>query len=118
PGQELFQFLDEEGKVRDVGSTDVNDYLRDIAGDEFTAKDFRTWAGTVLAAIALQEIEAFDSQAQAKRNVMSAIRRVAEKLGNTPAVCRTCYVHPRVIDTYLQGTMLDAMRRRTANQMA
>jgi DNA topoisomerase-1 len=118
PGQELLQYLGDDGQVRDVGSADVNEYLHEIAGEEFTAKDFRTWAGTVLAALALQEVEAFDSQAQAKRNVMAAIRRVAEKLGNTPAVCRKCYVHPRVIDSYLQGTMLDAMKRRAASEMA
>jgi DNA topoisomerase-1 len=103
--------------VRDVGSADVNEYLREVAGDEFSAKDFRTWAGTVLAALALQEFEAFDSHTEAKRNVMAAIKSVAQKLGNTPAVCRQCYVHPRVIDTYLSGTMLDAMRRRAAGAM-
>jgi DNA topoisomerase-1 len=118
PGQELFQYLDEEGQVRDVGSSDVNEYLREVAGDDFTAKDFRTWAGTVLAALALKEFEAFDSKTQARRNVMAAIKSVAKKLGNTPAVCRSCYVHPRVIDSYLQGTMLDAMRRRAADAMA
>jgi DNA topoisomerase I len=118
PGQELFQYLDEDGHARDVSSTDVNEYLREIAGDDFTAKDFRTWAGTVLAAVALQEFEAFDTETQAKRNVMAAIRSVAQRLGNTPAVCRSGYVHPRVIDAYLQGTTLDAMRRRTAEAMA
>jgi len=118
PGQELFQYQDEDGEVRDVSSTDVNEYLRGIAGDDFTAKDFRTWAGTVLAAVALQEFEAFDTETQAKRNVMAAIRSVAQRLGNTPAVCRSGYVHPRVIDAYLQGTTLDAMRRRTADAMA
>jgi DNA topoisomerase-1 len=117
PGQELFQYLDDEGRVCDVGSSDVNEYLRELAGDDFTAKDFRTWAGTVLAALALQEFEAFDSETQAKRNVMAAIKSVAKKLGNTPAVCRSCYVHPRVIDAYLQGTTLDTMRRRTADAM-
>lgn len=117
PGQELFQYLDEDGQVRDVGSSDVNEYLREVAGDDFTAKDFRTWAGTVLAALALKEFEAFDSATQAKRNVMAAIKSVAQKLGNTPAVCRSCYVHPRVIDSYLQGSMLDAMRRRAAEAM-
>ena len=104
--------------MRDVGSSDVNEYLREVAGDDFTAKDFRTWAGTVLAALALKEFEAFDSETQAKRNVMAAIKSVAQRLGNTPAVCRSCYVHPRVIDTYLQGAMLDAMRRRAAGAMA
>jgi DNA topoisomerase I len=118
PGQELFQYLDEDGEARDVSSTDVNEYLRDIAGDDFTAKDFRTWAGTILVAVALQEFEAFDTETQAKRNVMAAIRSVAQRLGNTPAVCRSGYVHPRVIDAYLQGTTLDAMRRRTAEAMA
>jgi DNA topoisomerase-1 len=118
PGQQLFQYEDEDGDVRDVSSTDVNEYLREVAGDAFTAKDFRTWAGTVLAAVALQEFEAFDSETQAKRNVMAAIRSVAQRLGNTPAVCRSGYVHPRVIDAYLQGTMLDTMRRRTADAMA
>jgi DNA topoisomerase I len=118
PGQELFQYLDDDGTVRDVGSADVNEYLREVAGDDFTAKDFRTWAGTVLAALALKEFEAFDSETQAKRNVMAAIKSVAQRLGNTPAVCRSCYVHPRVIDTYLQGAMLDAMRRRAAGAMA
>jgi DNA topoisomerase I len=118
PGQELFQYLDDKGQVCDVGSEDVNEYLHEVAGDEFTAKDFRTWAGTVLAAVALREFEKFDSETQAKRNVMAAIRRVAEKLGNTPAVCRQSYIHPRIIDMYLQGTMLDAMRRRTAAAMS
>jgi DNA topoisomerase I len=118
PGQELFQYVDEEDKVRDIGSEEVNEYLREVAGDDFTAKDFRTWAGTVLAALALQEFKTFDSQAEAKRNVMAAIRRVAERLGNTPAVCRQGYIHPRVIDAYLQGTMRDAMRRRAASAMS
>lgn len=117
PGQELFQYLDEEGKVQDVRSNDVNGYMREVAGHEFSAKDFRTWAGTVLAAMALQEFEAFDSQTKAKKNVMAAIRRVAEKLGNTPTVCRKCYIHPRIIDAYLQGTTLDAIRRRAAGAM-
>lgn len=117
PGQELFQYEDDDGTVHDVGSADVNEYLREISGADFSAKDFRTWAGTVLAALALKEFEAFDSEAQAKRNVMAAVKSVAQKLGNTPAVCRKCYVHPRVIDTYLNGTMLDAMRRRTADAM-
>ncbi|HEX3148990.1 MAG TPA: DNA topoisomerase IB [Gemmataceae bacterium] len=117
PGQELFQYVNDDGEVCDVGSADVNQYIRDVAGDDFTAKDFRTWAGTVLAALALKEFEAFDSETQAKRNVMAAIKSVAQRLGNTPAVCRTSYIHPRIIDAYLQGTMLDAMRRRAANAM-
>jgi DNA topoisomerase-1 len=112
PGQELFQWVDEDGQVRDVNSADVNDYLREVAGADFTAKDFRTWAGTVLAARALQEFEAFDSQAQAKRNVVRAIEAVAKRLGNTRAVCRKCYVHPAVIDAYLDGSLLKTLRGR------
>jgi DNA topoisomerase-1 len=98
--------------VRDVGSQDVNDYLREATGADFTAKDFRTWAGTVLASLALQEFEAFDSQVQAKKNVVRAIEAVAGRLGNTPSVCRKCYVHPAVIESYLDGTLAAALRRR------
>src|SRR5262249_38837707 len=82
PGQELFQYLDEQRQPRAVGSADVNDYLRAISGEEFTAKDFRTWAGTVLAAMALQEVGVFGSDAQAEKYVVQAIERVAERLGN------------------------------------
>ncbi len=112
PGQELFQWVDEEGEVHDVNSADVNDYLREVVGHEFTAKDFRTWAGTVLAARALQEFQTFDSQAQARRNVVRAIEEVARRLGNTRAVCRKCYVHPAVLDAYLDGTLLQTLRKR------
>jgi DNA topoisomerase-1 len=110
PGQELFAYLDADGEVRSVGSADVNDYLREISGQEFTAKDFRTWSGTVLAAWALREFTEVDSEAQAKRNVVAAIERVAEWLGNTPAVSRRSYVHPSVIDAYLDGDVVRAAR--------
>jgi DNA topoisomerase-1 len=106
PGEELLQYLDDDGNVRDIGSSDVNEYLREITGQPFTAKDFRTWAGTVLAARALQEFQQVDSQAQAKKNVVHAIEEVAKKLGNTRAVCRKCYVHPAVIDSYMDGSLL------------
>ncbi|BCM85611.1 DNA topoisomerase IB [Methylobacterium indicum] len=106
PGQELFQYLDEDGVQRDVTSADVNAYLREITGRDITAKDFRTWSGTVLAAMALREFEAFDSEAMAKRNVRTAIERVAERLGNTPTICRKCYVHPEILDCYLEGELL------------
>ena len=112
PGQELFQYLDEDNHPRDVNSADVNHYLQEVSGCDFTAKDFRTWAGTVLASMALQEFEAFDSETQAKKNVVAAIERVAEKLGNTPSVCRKCYVHPEVILAYLDGSMLTTLRQR------
>ena len=106
PGEELLQYVDDEGNVRDIGSADVNQYLQDITGQPFTAKDFRTWAGTVLAARALQEFQQVDSQAQAKKNVVNAIEQVAMKLGNTRAVCRKCYIHPTVINSYLDGSLL------------
>ena len=112
PGQELFQYLDDDGERRSIDSADVNDYLRDISGDDFTAKDFRTWRGTVLAAWALKEFEQFDSEAQAKQNVVRAIEQVAEQLGNTPAVSRKSYVHPSVIDAYLDGDVVREVRRR------
>jgi DNA topoisomerase-1 len=100
-----------------VGSSDVNDYLRTIAGEDYTAKDFRTWSGTVLAALALQEFEKFDSEAQAKKNIVRAIESVAQKLGNTPSICRKCYVHPAVIDAYLEGAVLQVLRERTEEKL-
>src|SRR5207248_2529534 len=109
PGEDLFQYVDENGERRTIGSGDVNDYLREISGADFTAKDFRTWAGTVLAALALQAFEEFDSAAQAKRNIVQAIESVAERLGNTPAVCRKCYVHPAIVEAYVDGTMLETL---------
>jgi DNA topoisomerase I len=118
PGQELFQYVDESGQVCDVKSDHVNDYLHQIAGEEFTAKDFRTWAGTVLAVIALREFEAFDTKAGAKKNIVRAIESVARRLGNTPSVCRKCYIHPAVLDAYLDGTMLDSMRQKTEEELA
>src|SRR3954449_7588135 len=117
PGQELFEYMDEDGNVQDLGSADVNEYLREISGEDFTAKDFRTWAGTVLAAMALQEFEAFDSDTQAKKNVVRAIERVSERLGNTPSVCRKCYVHPAILESYLDGSMIESLRRRAKEEM-
>ena len=117
PGQELFQFVDEKGEVRDVRSEDVNEYLREISGEDFTAKDFRTWAGTVLAAKLLQEFKEFDSQAAAKRNVVLAIEHVAGRLGNTKAICRKCYIHPAVIDAYLEKSLIQTVRDETAREL-
>jgi DNA topoisomerase-1 len=116
-GQELFQFVDEKGDVRDVGSHDVNEYLRELSGEDFTAKDFRTWAGTVLAAKILQEFKEFDSQAVAKRNVVRAIEHVAGRLGNTKAVCRKCYIHPAVIDAYLEKSLIETVREETGREL-
>jgi DNA topoisomerase-1 len=117
PGQDLFQYIDDDGETHTVGSSDVNDYLRTISGEDYTAKDFRTWSGTVLAALALQEFEKFDSEAQAKKNIVRAIESVAQKLGNTPSICRKCYVHPAVIEAYLEGAVLQVLRERTEEQL-
>ena len=106
PGQELFAYVDEAGEIHSVGSADVNDYLREITGQDFTAKDFRTWAGTVLALRALQHYPTFDSVAEAKRNIAAAIESVARTLGNTKAVCRKSYIHPTLIEAYLDGGSL------------
>ncbi|MDB6060929.1 MAG: topoisomerase [Verrucomicrobiaceae bacterium] len=130
PGQDLFQYIDDDGERHTVSSSDVNDYLKDITGEDFTAKDFRTWAGTVLAAATLHEsdLEAakkIEQQAELERKavenknnnheesadkkiIVEAIKTVAAQLGNTPAICRRCYVHPRVIDAYLDGSLLSA----------
>jgi DNA topoisomerase-1 len=106
PGQELLQYLDDEGKPQDVTSTDVNAYLKQITGKNITAKDFRTWAGTVLAAMALNELKSFDSAAQAKLNLRTAIENVASRLGNTATICRKCYVHPEILTSYLDGNLI------------
>lgn len=108
-GQELFKYVDEEGRVRDVSSGDVNAYLREISGQPFTAKDFRTWTGTVLAAMALKGLEAFDTQTRAKKNIVEAIEAVAKRLGNTPSVCRKCYVHPEILNAYLDGDLVSQL---------
>jgi DNA topoisomerase-1 len=106
PGQDLFQYLDENGERQSVSSADVNAYLKEITGRDITAKDFRTWAGTVLAALALAEFEEFDNQAKAKKNIRAAIEKVSSRLGNTPSICRKCYVHPEVFSSYLDGGLL------------
>ena len=114
PGQELFQYYDEKGHRQKVDSSDVNDYLRQMTGQEFTAKDFRTWAGTVLAALALYELGKFDSQAAARRNVTQAVESVARRLGNTPAICRKCYIHPAILQAYLAGSTVELGRNRAS----
>jgi DNA topoisomerase-1 len=117
PGQELFQYVDGDEEVHDVGSADVNEYLRKISGLDVTAKDFRTWAGTTLAAHALREFEEFDSDAAAKRNITSAIERVAERLGNTKAICRKCYVHPAIIDAYMDRSLVRLLKSRAEKEL-
>jgi DNA topoisomerase-1 len=111
PGQHLFQYVGDDGEAIDIDSEDVNDYLRAATGEDFTAKDFRTWSGTVLAAWALEDLGAAGSPAGAKRQVVRAVESVAKELGNTPAVCRSCYVHPGVIDAHLEGNLARGLGR-------
>ncbi len=118
PGEELFQYLGSNGERHVVDSADVNDYLRSIAGDEFTAKDFRTFAGTVLAAIALASAGPARTQTAGKRAIVDAIKQASERLGNTPSVCRRCYVHPGVLDAYLQGKVVPKLRLSSVNTKA
>ena len=114
PGQDLFQFLDGDGKQHSIGSDDVNAYLHEVTEQDITAKDFRTWAATNLAALALREFEAFDSKAKAKKNVLHAIEAVSKLLGNTPAICRKCYIHPAIFEGYLDGSLLEGLADRAS----
>lgn len=117
PGQRLFQYKDENGEIREVTSADVNAYLKEITGSDITAKDFRTWAGTVMAALALQEFEAFDTQATQKKNLRAAIERVASRLGNTPTICRKCYIHPEVLNAYAEGNLLLQVKHKVEEEL-
>jgi DNA topoisomerase-1 len=110
--------LDASGACHRIDSADINQYLQQMSGQAFTAKDFRTFVGTVLAARALREFEAFDSQTQAKQNVMRAIELVAKRLGNTKTVCRKCYIHPAIIDAYLAGSLVHTLRQRAERELA
>jgi len=118
PGHELFQYYDEDGVLRTIDSSDVNDYLREITGQDFTAKDFRTWSGTVIATRTLKKEGPFETQTQGKKNVVQAIKAAAGQLGNTPAICRKCYVHPGVIDAYLNGSLLNFLKQHNENEVA
>lgn len=111
-GSKLFEYYDAEGKVRAIRPRDVNEYIKAATTAEFSAKDFRTWGGTLLAAIELAEIGKAEDEKQAKRNLVRAVEHVAERLGNTPTVCRGCYIHPKVLDSYLQGVTLEEFRRK------
>ncbi|MGH6915490.1 MAG: DNA topoisomerase IB, partial [Geminicoccales bacterium] len=112
PGQHLFQYLDENGERQPVGSVDVNAYLQDITGEPFTAKDFRTWAATVLASLALGELAGFETETAARRNVNRAIEQVAAQLRNTPTICRKSYIHPEIVEAYLDGTLVGLLEAR------
>jgi DNA topoisomerase I len=118
PGHELFQYIADDGTRCSIDSADVNNYLRDIAGDDFSSKDFRTWAGTVLAARTLLEFQGGKSNAELKKNIAQAIELVAKKLGNTRAVCRKCYVHPAVLEAYTDGSLFKLARLRQKNPKA
>jgi len=118
PGYELFQYMDEEGQRQVVDSADVNAYLRDITGEDFTAKDFRTWAGTVLAARALQALESPGSPTHAKKNLVQAVEAVAGVLGNTAVICRKSYVHPAVLDAYVDGSLVQTLGQRAEEAVA
>jgi DNA topoisomerase-1 len=117
PGQRLFQYVDEAGELKEVTSADVNTYLKQVTGQDITAKDFRTWAGTVMAALALQEVLHFDTQAMAKKNLRNAIEQVASRLGNTPTICRKCYIHPEVLSAYAEGGLLLEMEREVKAEL-
>jgi len=118
PGYELFQYVDRDGEHHNIDSADVNDYLREITNQHFTAKDFRTWAGTVMASMMLREFDPFESETQAKKNIVQAIQLVAKRLGNTPSVCRKCYVHPAVLESYLGGAMVEAIKEQVEEEAA
>jgi len=118
PGQDLFQFLDRDGETHHIVSDDVNEYLREISGEDITAKDFRTWAGTNLAALALRDMELFDTPAKAKKHLVQVVEHVAHNLGNTPAICRKCYIHPAVFEGYLDGSLLECLKARADESLA
>jgi DNA topoisomerase I len=118
PGQRLFEYTNPDGEIAEVCSEDVNEYLYAISRQPFTAKDFRTWAGTVLAAIALGKMEEVDSKAAAKKNVITAVEAVARMLGNTAAICRKCYIHPVVITRYLDGRLAQTLRIKADSEIS
>jgi DNA topoisomerase-1 len=110
PGQQLFEYLEEDGSTRAIDSSDVNEYIRDISGDDFSAKDFRTWAGTVTCAVLLAQEVAEETASDRKQRVVTVIKDVAKRLGNTPAICRKCYVHPAIVDVFLEEGRLAPSR--------
>jgi DNA topoisomerase-1 len=117
-GSKLFEYVGEDGRVRAVTPRDVNEYIKSVTSQEFSAKDFRTWGGTLLAATELAEMGCCEDARQAKKNLAAAVRRVAEHLGNTPAVCRSCYVHPKVLEAYTRGKSIEEFRPRRARRIS
>ncbi|EEF61153.1 DNA topoisomerase IB [Pedosphaera parvula] len=118
PGQELFQYIDDDGQRKQVDSDDVNTYLKEITGEDFTAKCFRTWAGTILAAQALQEFKKCDSEVEAKKNVIQAIKSVSQRLGNTPTICRKCYVHPAILELYMDAALVETLTQQAGKVLS
>ena len=116
PGYDLFQWVDHAGETHSIGSADVNGYLQETTGEDYTAKDFRTWAGTVQTALGLAEMGMFSSESEAKRNIVTAIKQTAAKLGNRPATCRNYYVHPAVIEAYMDGSLQKIVKPEEAGQ--
>jgi len=115
PGHELFQYLDEDGQRQAIDSADVNAYLREVCGEEFTAKDFRTWGGTVLAA---QALAAPSEESDTRRRLTAAIVEVASRLGNTPTICRKCYIHPDIVAAHADGELVEGLRGREAGGLS
>jgi len=114
PGYELFQYYDDDGNVCDVTSSDVNNYIKEIAGEDFTAKDFRTWGGTGWAALVFEQLGPAETQTDAKKRIVEAIKEVSGKLGNRPATCRKYYVHPAILDAYSDGSLFDSLKKCTS----
>ena len=117
PGQDLFQYLDDEGQRHTVSSSDINAYLHSLTAGGFTAKDYRTWAGSSLALSALRELK-WESASEAKQHVVEMVKAIARELGNTPAVCRKCYIHPAVLDAFLLGTLAELPRPRQRKRLS
>jgi DNA topoisomerase I len=117
PGYDLFQYVDDDGNRQSISSSDVNAYLREIAGEDFTAKDFRTWGGTVLSVLAFQEIGPQRDEHEIKKNVTQTIKKVAEQLGNTPAICSKYYVHPAVVEAYSNGSLIETLQQQTGKTL-
>ncbi|HKP87102.1 MAG TPA: DNA topoisomerase IB [Blastocatellia bacterium] len=117
-GPKVFEYVGEDGRVHPVTPRHVNDYIKAATAPEFSAKDFRTWGGTLLAAMQLAEMSKPENEKQAKRNIILAIKRVAEYLGNTPTVCRKCYIHPAVFERYIDGLTLEEFRPKAERRIS
>jgi DNA topoisomerase-1 len=111
PGHELFHYIDESGEICKINSEDVNAYLREITGEDFTAKDFRTWVGSAVTVLELEQVGPANSETEAKKNIVTAVKNAAAKLGNKPSTCRNYYVHPAVLESYMDGRLFEEMKK-------